>query len=131
MNKPYTHTHAQEVQCVVSSPFLRCLQTAQQICSSLQLPGLTTCNGIVDVLSSHCGIHEQPLVPADNIADYGIKVLTWHHEPIPKYPERTRDGLKRYRTSQDIYQTLKRILLLMLTTCICIYVGFTSDVLPI
>ena len=91
----HSHTHTQDISCIISSPFLRCLQTAQKICNSLELPGLTTCNGIVDVLSSHCGIHEQPIVPADNIADSGINVLVFHHEAIPKFPEQTRDGLKR------------------------------------
>lgn len=56
---------------------------------------MVTCNGIVDILSGHCGIHEQPIVPADNLDKSGINVLVFHHEPIPKYPERTRNGLDR------------------------------------
>ena len=89
------HTSTQAISCVISSPFLRCMQTAQQICHALQLPGIHTCNGIVDVLNGHCGIHEQPEVPASDVAKYGINVLVYHNEPLPKYPERTRDGLKR------------------------------------
>ena len=71
------------------------MQTAQEICNTLRLPGIHTCNGIVDVLNGHCGIHEQPVVPTSEVAKYGINVLVYHHEPLPKYPERTRDGLKR------------------------------------
>ena len=47
------------------------------------------------MLNGHCGIHEQPEVPASDVAKYGINVLVYHNEPLPKYPERTRDGLKR------------------------------------
>ena len=72
------------------------MQTAQQICNSLHLPGIHTCNGVVDVLNSHCGIHEQPEVPASDVTKYGINVLVYHHQPLPKFPEKTRDGLKRY-----------------------------------
>ncbi|XP_064399217.1 uncharacterized protein LOC135345705 isoform X1 [Halichondria panicea] len=84
------------INTVISSPFLRCLQTAQHICDGLQLPGIMTCNGIVDVLTPSFGILQQPVVPADNIAELGIKVLTFHQEPIPTFPEYFRDGMKRY-----------------------------------
>ncbi len=83
------------INTVISSPFLRCLQTAQHICDALQLSGMSTCNGIVDVLSPSFGINQQPEVPADNIAELGIKILTFHQEPIPTFPEYFRDGIKR------------------------------------
>ncbi len=86
----------QDVQCIISSPFLRCLQTAQQISDALELPGVSTCNGIVDVLSSHCGIHEQPQVPHQADVDrIGVKVLSYDQDPLPKYPEKTKVGLRR------------------------------------
>ena len=81
---------------MISSPFLRCLQTAQPVCDALDLPGVTTCNGIVDVINSHCGIHEQPEVPYEyDVAESGIKVLSYDQSPLPMYPERTKTGLKR------------------------------------
>ena len=87
---------AQDIQCIISSPFLRCLQTAQQISDALELPGVSTCNGIVDVLSSHCGIHEQPQVPHQaDIDRIGVKVLSYDRDPLPKYPEKTKSGIKR------------------------------------
>lgn len=46
-------------------------------------------------MDTTCGIHEQPQVPATDVATYGINVLVYHNEPLPKYPGRTRDGLKR------------------------------------
>ena len=78
------------------------MQTAQQICNSLQLPGMHTCNGIVDVLNSHCGIHEQPVVPTSDVDKYGINVLVYHHETLPQFPEKTRDGLKRLVLSTNM-----------------------------
>ena len=80
---------------MVSSPFIRCLQTAQPICDALGLPGVITCNGIVDVFSHHFGIHEQPVVPADDIADHGIRVVSSHNEPLPTFPEHFKDGMNR------------------------------------
>ena len=89
------HTHTQDIHCIVSSPFLRCLQTAQQISDVLSLPRLHTCNSIVDVLSNHCGIHEQPAVPASNVAELGINISSRDTSELPRYPEKTRDGVKR------------------------------------
>ncbi len=86
----------QDIHIVVSSPFLRCLQTAQHICDGLELPGMTTCNGIVDVLAPSFRIYQQPVVPAEGIADLGIKVLFYHQEPLPTFPERFKEAMKRY-----------------------------------
>ena len=72
------------------------MQTAQQICNTLHLPGMHTYNGIVDVLCDAYGIHQQPDLPTSDVAQYGISVLTYHSEPLPKYPEEKRDGRKRY-----------------------------------
>ena len=47
------------------------------------------------MLNGHCGIHEQPQVPATDVDKHEINVLVYHNEPLPKYPEKTRDGLKR------------------------------------
>lgn len=62
----------------------------------LQLPGIHTCNEIVDVVNGHCGIHQQPEVPAQEVAKQGIKIAQVDDRPLPEYPERTRDGLKRF-----------------------------------
>ncbi len=83
---------------MVSSPFLRCLQTAHQICGVLDIPGIHTCNRIVDVLNGHaCGIYEKPEVPVlSDVEKEGISVVKYDDTPLPPYPERTRDGLGRY-----------------------------------
>lgn len=86
---------SQNIETVVSSPFLRCLQTGQIVCDTLQLPGMVTSNEVMDVLNSSAFIHWQPEVPADNIASYGIKVVSMDTTPVPRYPEETRAGLKR------------------------------------
>lgn len=88
--------HTQEVYCIITSPFLRCLQTAQQISEVLSLPGLRTCNAIVDVINDHCGIHQQPVVPALDTASLGINITTVDSSALPTYPEPSREGVRRY-----------------------------------
>ncbi len=89
---------------MVSSPFLRCLQTAQHICDALKLPGMSTCNGMVDVLTPNFGIYQQPVVPAEDIAELGIKVLVHHQDPLPTYPERFKDAMERYLFVQRLHK---------------------------
>ena len=86
---------SQDIKAVVSSPFLRCLQTGQIVCDALQLPGLVTSNDVMDVLNSSAFIHWQPEVPADDIASHGIKVSSLDTKPVPRYPEKTEPGLQR------------------------------------
>ena len=87
--------YTQEVSCIVTSPFLRCLQTAQQISEVLSLPGLHTCNAIVDIINDHCGIHQQPVVPVSDTASLGINIASVDSSKLPTYPEKTREGVKR------------------------------------
>jgi broad specificity phosphatase PhoE len=86
----------QNIKAVVASPFLRCLQTGQIVCDVLKLPGLSTSNEVMDVLNSSAFIHWQPEVPADDIESHGIKVQSFDSKPVPRYPEDTGAGLKRY-----------------------------------
>ena len=85
------------------------MQTAQQLSNALSLPGVDTCNGIVDVLNGHCGIHQQPEVPASDVAQYGIKIMNQDESELPKYPERTREGLQRYIPPPPKWQQKKFI----------------------
>ena len=102
----HVYSHAfmciQEIHSIITSPFLRCLQTAQLISEVLRLPGLHTCNGIVDILNGSCGIREQPVVPASNIAELGINVASTDGSKLPKHPERTFDAIKRYVVSSSL-----------------------------
>ena len=82
----------------MSSPFLRCLQTAQIISEVLNVPGLHTCNSIVEPFDSHCGIkeqHVQPVLPTPDVADLGINIAVRDTTALPKFPEKTEDGVKR------------------------------------
>ena len=85
----------QDIKFIITSPFLRCLQTAQHICDTLGLPGVHTCNTIVEILNHPFGINEQPVVPADDITELGIKVLELDMTDLPRFPEETEEGLKR------------------------------------
>lgn len=87
---------SQNIEAIVSSPFIRCLQTGQIVCDTLKLPGLVTSNEVMDVLNSTAMIHWQPEVPADDFAAHGIKVIDMDTRPVPRYPEETKVGLKRY-----------------------------------
>ena len=49
----------------------------------------------MDVLSGHCGIHEQPVVPVEGMAQLGINVLEFDATELPKYPEKTKEGRSR------------------------------------
>ena len=85
----------QNIGTVVSSPFLRCLQTGQAICDALKLPGIVTSNEVMDVLNSTSLIHWQPEVPAADITSHGIVVVSMDSRPVPHYPEDTDVGLNR------------------------------------
>ena len=85
----------QDIKYIVSSPFLRCLQTAREICTVLHLDGIHICNGIVEELCGECGIHQQPEIPAKDVSQQGINIVELDMSPLPKYPEKTKQGLQR------------------------------------
>ena len=87
--------YTQKIQRIISSPFLRCLQTAQEMSQVLNLPGLHTCNSIVDIVSDCCGMHQQPLVPASNVEELGINIASRDTTELPKYPENEDNAIKR------------------------------------
>ncbi len=106
-----SHDLFQCIQVVVCSPFLRCLQTCREILSVLNLPpsatpcdppsppslpGMHLSNGVVDVFNRGCGIRQQPEVPTPDVESYGLTILSRDSQPLPKYPEKTQDGLHRY-----------------------------------
>ena len=80
---------------MISSPFIRCLMTGQQICDTLRLEGMDTSNEVVDVFNHTAHISQQPEVPAKDYASHGVKVLSLDTFPVPRYPENTDEGLKR------------------------------------
>lgn len=51
------------------------------------------------MLNGCCRIYQQPAVPASDIAQYGIKILKYDENALPKYPENTRAALQRYVAS--------------------------------
>ncbi len=83
---------------VISSPFLRCLQTAQEACRSLQLPGITINNSVCEILSPGSNMKESPKVPRPDLTPYGINILQYDENPLPKYPETTQEAIARYIT---------------------------------
>lgn len=41
-------------------------------------------------------MHEQPVIPAPDITQLGINIAVKDTTALPIYPEKSRDGVKRY-----------------------------------
>ena len=87
----------QGISIVYSSPFLRCLQTAWEVCKALQLPGVTVSNGICEILEPMFGIDvHDPVVPALDVSTtHHINILEKDEKPLPKFPESYESALSR------------------------------------
>ena len=85
----------QNIKAVVSSPFLRCLQTGQEVCKAIGIDGLITCNGLSEVMTFGAKMISAPIVPIDNLDTYGIIVLEYDIKPMPPFPESLDQSLER------------------------------------
>ena len=85
----------QGIQVVYSSPFLRCLQTAQQVCNALGLPGMHTCNGLSEIICAECGMRGVPEVPAHDVGQSGVSILTVDEAPVVQFPETVKEAIAR------------------------------------
>ena len=79
---------------MISSPFLRCLQTAAQVSRELGLPGVRTCNGLCELVSSGCHMKGRPEVPCLEEAE-GIAITGIDSAPLPEFPEEVDVALAR------------------------------------
>ena len=85
---------------VVSSPFLRCIQTATHAYMTLDLPGLHIWNSLCEFLSPMCAMTSTPAVPATEEAENTV-FLSLDSEPLPKFPETREECYARYRCAVD------------------------------
>lgn len=86
----------QEIAMVISSPFLRCLQTAQQACNALELPGVHTFNGLCEIVAPECNMRGAPKVPAmADVEACGITLINVDSSPFAGYPEKVTDAIAR------------------------------------
>ena len=86
----------QEIAMVISSPFLRCLQTAQQACNALELPGVHTFNGLCEIVAPECNMRGAPEVPAmADVEACGITLINVDSSPFAGYPEKVTDAIAR------------------------------------
>ena len=85
---------------VISSPFLRCIQTATHAYKVLGLPGLHTHNQLSEWLTADNHMKETPKVPALNDAKETV-FLSVDSEPLPKFPESRGECHARYRQALD------------------------------
>ena len=79
---------------MISSPFLRCLQTAAQVSRELGLPGVRTCNGLCELVCSGCHMKGRPEVPCLEEAE-GIAITGIDSAPLPEFPEEVDVALAR------------------------------------
>lgn len=85
---------------VISSPFLRCIQTATHAYRALGLPGLHTHNELCEWLAPDNYMKDTPQVPALDDAKETI-FLSVDSEPLPKFPESRAECRARYRRALD------------------------------
>lgn len=93
-------TILQGIEVVISSPFLRCLQTATHAYSVLGVEGLHTCNALCECLVVGNDMTDTPAVPALQDAT-DTTILSLDSEPLPDYPEKRSDCSVRYRRALD------------------------------
>lgn len=80
----------EHIRYVVSSPFFRCLQTAQQIANVvLDESKIGIYNRLCELLHPCCGIQEKPKVPAKDLTSHGIFVdkKVGIEKRLPTFPE--------------------------------------------
>ena len=76
-----------DVKVVISSPFLRCLQTGMQITRVLGQSGVITCNALCELLVPGSNIMGTPKVPGNDIEKYDIIIEQQDTRPLPSFPE--------------------------------------------
>ena len=80
---------------MISSPFLRCLQTAQSVCNATSIMGIITNNSLCEIMTPGAKMKSAPVVPAQDIDSFDITVLEYDHRPLPNYPETVNEALER------------------------------------
>ena len=99
MAKSY-YSSTQGIEVVISSPFLRCLQTATHAYTVLGLPGLHTSNMLSEWVTPDNHMTTTPQVPAtQDTAD--TVFLSLDLEPLPVCPETRQASRARYRAALD------------------------------
>lgn len=90
----------QGIEVVISSPFLRCIQTATHAYTVLNLPGLYTCNMLCEWLVPGNDMTATPQLPAmQEIMD--TVFLSIDSEPLPPFPETRTTCHARYKAALD------------------------------
>ena len=105
---------------IVSSPFLRCIQTATHAYKVLKLPGLHISNMLCEWLVPGNNMTGTPQVPALQDATETI-FLSQDPTPFPQFPETLSECHARYRAALDSLADLywpRTILLVTHQACV-------------
>ncbi|KAI6658979.1 Mitochondrial tRNA-specific 2-thiouridylase 1-like [Oopsacas minuta] len=88
------------VKHVVSSPFLRTLQTAAPIAKCLSHSQLIVCNGVCECLSEEVGFKTQPIFDQQQQTEActGLSI-NYMSDPCPVFPETVLEVQDRYRAA--------------------------------
>ena len=78
-----------------SSPFLRCLQTAQQVSSAIGVEGLCVSKHLSELLTRQCGMKALPEVPCEDIESYDVSIKQHDSGAFPTYPETAKEADQR------------------------------------
>ena len=97
-------SYPQGISVVISSPFLRCLQTAQESCRALNLSGIIIDNSVSEVLSPGSKMKAPPEVPLQDLSPYSISIVQHDSNPLPPFPETSQQAIARYVA--DIVQNI-------------------------
>ncbi len=111
MHYVISSSHPQGISVVISSPFLRCLQTAQESCRALNLPGIIINNSVCEVLSPGSKMKAPPEVPLQDLSLYSISIVQHDSLPMPSYPETSQQAIARY-----VVDTVQNITILTVNT---------------
>ena len=92
--------HKLNLKQVISSPFLRTLQTAAPIARSLSHSQLIVCNGVCECLSEEVGVKTQPIFYQQQQAEACPElILEYMSDPCPVFPESVLEVQQRYRAA--------------------------------
>ena len=92
--------HRLNLKHVISSPFLRTLQTAAPIARGLSHSQLIVCNGVCECLSEEVGVGTQPIFNQQQQAEACPELsLEYMSDPCPVFPESVLEVQQRYRAS--------------------------------
>lgn len=81
---------------MISSPFLRCLQTAMCVAGVFDFQSVGLSNGLCELLSPSCDVTHDPILPIPDLESHNVALNDSSlHLPLPDYPEQMFSAYRR------------------------------------